>query len=117
VHDLVTVKWKGPDVYIGRPGPWGNPIPLRDKNDIAERISCLVRFANWLDRDADEIAAARREPPTLERIRAQLRGKTLGCYCAPKLCHGDVLARVAEGLSPQEALNAALDREGLGIGL
>ena len=27
---------------------------------------------------------------------AELRDKTLGCYCKPSPCHGDVLARAAE---------------------
>ncbi|MGD9564460.1 MAG: DUF4326 domain-containing protein [Pyrinomonadaceae bacterium] len=24
----------------------------------------------------------------------ELRGKVLGCWCSPKVCHGDVLARL-----------------------
>ncbi|MHA5052990.1 DUF4326 domain-containing protein [Streptomyces sp. SD15] len=26
-----------------------------------------------------------------------LRGKTLACWCAPELCHGDILAEIADG--------------------
>ena len=28
----------------------------------------------------------------------KLKGKTLGCYCKPKRCHGDFLAREANKL-------------------
>lgn len=28
--------------------------------------------------------------------QGELRGKVLGCWCAPKMCHGDVLAELAE---------------------
>ena len=28
---------------------------------------------------------------------SELRGKTLGCWCAPEPCHGDVLARYVAG--------------------
>jgi len=28
-------------------------------------------------------------------VKANLRGKILGCYCAPLACHGDILARIA----------------------
>jgi hypothetical protein len=26
----------------------------------------------------------------------ELRGRTLACWCAPELCHGDVLAELAD---------------------
>ena len=29
---------------------------------------------------------------------AALKGKKLGCFCAPQRCHGDVLARLADAL-------------------
>ena len=34
--------------------------------------------------------------PALLAALPELRGKTLGCWCAPQACHGDVLARLAE---------------------
>jgi len=31
----------------------------------------------------------------IERVKRELKGKVLGCWCHPKECHGDVLARIA----------------------
>lgn len=74
------------DVYIGRPSKWGNPYPLPKGYDIAadpERI---------LDRYESHV----RSRPDLITALSELRGKVLGCWCAPKRCHGDVLVRLVE---------------------
>ncbi|GHK04116.1 DUF4326 domain-containing protein [Streptomyces sp. NPDC003753] len=34
--------------------------------------------------------------PDLLALVPELRGKTLACWCAPELCHGDILAEVAD---------------------
>jgi len=75
------------DIYIGRPSPWGNPFPLRSES---ERGACLERFRVWAQFSGD---------PRAVWIRAhvhELRGKNLVCFCAPKACHGDILAAMAE---------------------
>ena len=37
-------------------------------------------------------------PPTIDHIRAELRGKPLACWCkAGAPCHGDVLLEIANG--------------------
>jgi Domain of unknown function (DUF4326) len=85
------------DVYVGRPGPWGNPVRLVEDTPQGRR-ACLVAYCRWLLGRAD----------LLERV-GELRGKTLGCWCAPKRCHGDVLARLAV-LPDAPARKAALAR-------
>ena len=35
------------------------------------------------------------KPELIARAKVELRGKTLGCWCAPKPCHGDVLLEIA----------------------
>jgi hypothetical protein len=47
--------------------------------------------------------ASRRQPRRHLPLRAdllgrlgELRGKALGCWCAPELCHADVLAKLLE---------------------
>lgn len=75
------------DVYIGRPGHgedgyFGNPFKLRREAD-RERILSLYR--NWFYQRLDE-------DPEFKRRIHKLRGKTLGCFCKPKACHGDVIA-------------------------
>jgi hypothetical protein len=65
------------DVYIGRPSKWGNPFVIgRD----GTREEVLAKYRAWVLRRPELIAAL-----------PELRGKALGCWCAPKLCHGDVL--------------------------
>lgn len=68
-------------VYVGRPSKWGNPFPLERESD-RERI--LEQYRQWL--------MAR---PDLEEYIAPLRGKDLVCWCAPKLCHADLLLELA----------------------
>jgi quercetin dioxygenase-like cupin family protein len=80
------------DVYIGRAVPeagleaskWGNPIVLADDSD-EERKRVIVEYRAWV-----------LEQPELLGALAELRGLRLGCWCAPKLCHGDVLAELAD---------------------
>ncbi len=70
------------DVYIGRPGKWGNPIVLRHES---EREAVLEKYRKWLYS----------QPQLVEDAMRELKGKVLGCWCAPRLCHGDVLAQIA----------------------
>lgn len=89
------------DVYIGRgpcprtgePGRWGNPFSHRPSTvagvtAVATREEAIRRYAEWLwaELDAERISL---------KDLAELHGKTLGCWCAPRPCHGEVLARAA----------------------
>jgi hypothetical protein len=85
-HPLVVHCKRSPhDVYVGRPGPFGNPFPLSKGASLDERLACVERFRAYV----------MTQPELLARIRRELRGKTLGCWCAPQACHGDVLAEIA----------------------
>jgi hypothetical protein len=37
------------------------------------------------------------KPELLKLIPLELKGKTLGCWCKPEACHGDILAKLADG--------------------
>jgi hypothetical protein len=75
---------RGPfDVYIGRPSKWGNPFVI-GKDGTREEV--IAKYEAWL-----------KEHPELMAALPELQGKVLGCWCAPEACHGDVLARLAEG--------------------
>jgi hypothetical protein len=74
-------------VYIGRPSKWGNPFAIGRDGD---RDAVIHAYA----------ARLRASPALLAAARAELAGKSLGCWCAPHACHGDVLARVANGGAP-----------------
>lgn len=72
----------GWDVFIGRPTKWGNPFRI---GEDGTREEVIAKFREYLAGRPDLIKAA----------KCDLRGKKLACYCAPKPCHGDVLAEVA----------------------
>jgi hypothetical protein len=84
---VVHCKREKFDVYIGRPSKWGNPFTFKP-GTIAEFVvpydEVLPRYEEWL-----------RKQPHLMASLHELRGKTLGCWCKPKACHGDILARLA----------------------
>lgn len=75
------------DVYIGRAGKgldgyFGNPFPLESFG--GDRDACLAAYKTYfLDR-------VRKDEEFKRRVLA-LKGKTLGCFCAPDLCHGEVI--------------------------
>ncbi|CAH6420393.1 Domain of unknown function (DUF4326)-containing protein [uncultured virus] len=81
---VVHCKRERYDVYIGRPSVWGNPFVLKNESDRPEVI-----------RQYREHLLA--SPRLLERL-PELKGKVLGCWCAPRACHGDVLVEVLESL-------------------
>lgn len=87
---LVVHCKKAPfDVYVGRPSPWGNPFSHLPTSAarfrVATRGEALTRFEAWL------LA----QPELVARVKRELCGKVLGCWCAPLPCHGDVLSRIA----------------------
>jgi hypothetical protein len=89
VVNVRTNSEKG-TVYIGRPTKWGNPFTLAPRAGDGARILCIANYREWL----------REQPELIKAAREELKGRVLACFCAPKLCHGDVLAEVADGLDP-----------------
>jgi hypothetical protein len=76
-------------VYIGRPSKWGNPFVI---GLDGSREQVVARYEQWLHEQPDLVAAL-----------PELTGRVLGCWCAPKPCHGDVLARLANQTPPPAA--------------
>lgn len=75
------------DVFIGRAGKgengtFGNPFRLQSEE---VRGATIERYRDWFLKRVDEDADFRRSV-------LGLRGKRLVCFCAPKSCHGDVIA-------------------------
>ena len=101
---LVVHRKRAPfDVYIGRPPGdanlhYGNPFSDKPGNKadvrVASRDEAVARFASWLDGTTDHDVNPERRAWILDHL-PELRGKVLGCWCAPQACHGDVLARLA----------------------
>jgi len=81
------------DVYIGRGkcpktgkiGKWGNPFII-GKDGTREEV--IAKYRNWILNNEK----------LLKNIN-ELRNKTLGCWCRPKVCHGDVLLDILSGSS------------------
>ena len=91
----VNIKqWlKGPNnVYIGRKredipaSKWGNPHKVR-RNCRNSRTKAITLYEQHLRRNK-----------ALTKAALQLKDKNLGCWCAPKRCHGEVLHKIAGNL-------------------
>jgi hypothetical protein len=78
------------DVYIGRPSKWGNPFThkkgTKAKHVLPTRDEAVAAYEEWLTNGDGQ---------HLLKDLHELRGKVLGCWCAPQACHGDVLVRLA----------------------
>ena len=83
---VVHCKKEPYDVYIGRPSLLGNPFALQHES---ERVLVLTQFRVYAE------ARMKSDPKFAAAIRA-CKGKVLGCWCAPRPCHGDVIAELAE---------------------
>jgi hypothetical protein len=81
------------DVYIGRMGRgydgyFGNPFKL-DKSE--SRGATIERYKKYF---YDRLG----KDPEFKRLVHELKGKTLGCFCKPAPCHGDVIVEYLNNL-------------------
>lgn len=84
------------DVYIGNrirfhpkkypQSKWGNPFKI-GKDGTREEV--IIKYRKWLLSN-----------PELLKQLPELCGKTLGCWCKPLPCHGDVIKELCEQLLP-----------------
>jgi Domain of unknown function (DUF4326) len=98
---VVTMKGHRDDpafadvIYVGRAmarGGWQLPAsplanPFRLGSD-GSREEVVARYREYLLGRADLLA-----------LLPELRGKRLGCWCAPLSCHADVIAELADALT------------------
>lgn len=81
-HPLVVhCKKSEYDIYIGRGSIWGNPYIIGKDGTRAEVIA---KYKKYLLTNTFLMGKI-----------IELKGKRLGCWCAPEACHGDVLAELA----------------------
>ena len=83
---VVNLRKGGYDVYIGRAGRgqdgyFGNPFRLGRQS----RGATIERYRGYF------LNRLRNDEQFARRVR-ELKGKTLGCFCKPHPCHGDVIA-------------------------
>lgn len=96
-----TKGWRMPPgvVKVDRTTRWGNPFKV-GMLDVPDAQTAVARFRRLLARPDLEADHARFSL-TPERIRADLAGKSLACWCRPgQPCHADVLLQVANGSTP-----------------
>lgn len=68
-------------IYVGRPSKWGNPFIVGVHGKQGE---CVNLFKKWIVTQDD-----------LMNSLNELKSKDLVCWCAPKVCHADVLMKLA----------------------
>jgi hypothetical protein len=88
---VVHCKKEPYDIYIGRPGKWSNPFTHISYGTLAKyvvgsRKEAIEAYREWITKG---------EGQYLLKDLHELKGKTLGCWCKPKSCHGDVLIELA----------------------
>jgi hypothetical protein len=95
---VVNIRSEDCDVFIGRgpggmvakvPGThgyFGNPFALRRES---ERELVLEQYRAYFDHRVSM------DPTFVEELK-KLKGKRLGCFCAPALCHGSVIVEWVE---------------------
>lgn len=81
---VVNLRSEFCDVEICRPGQFGNPFIIGRDGD---RATVIEKYKEWI----------KTQPKLLAQL-PMLKGKRLGCYCAPLPCHGDVLVEMVEAL-------------------
>ena len=80
---VVHCKKSSYDVYIGRPSDWGNPFVIGKDGDRADVIR---KYRQWIEN----------QPELLSRVKKELQGRRIACWCKPEDCHGDILAEIAD---------------------
>ncbi len=53
-----------------------------------------------------------RDQPELLASLSELKGRTLGCWCSPKPCHGDVLVKLVEEFGSEGTKDGYEEKEG-----
>jgi hypothetical protein len=88
---VVNLRAAPYEVYIGRPGPFGNPYSVAKHGRDGALELYRAHFAQRIETDA-----------AFRESVAKLAGKSLGCFCKPAACHGDVIAAWVNALEEDE---------------
>jgi hypothetical protein len=95
---VVNVRKSEYDVYCGRPKGnekfhYGNPFSHNPRSKaeivVATREESIDACRRWLEGEAYQDVEPERRVWILEHLH-ELKGKILGCWCAPKSCHCDL---------------------------
>jgi len=96
---VVNFKKEAHTFYIGRKRNnkfhFGNPFEMGKGRD-GSRKEVIDKFERWLDGDP---GFKHIEPERRKYILTNLhllKGETLGCFCKPLACHGDIYVKMLE---------------------
>jgi hypothetical protein len=67
--------------YVGRGSPFGNPFKIVN----GRRDRAIMKYKDWL----------LEQPELVAKVKRELRGEDLVCYCAPLFCHAEILIEIA----------------------
>ena len=88
---VVHCKKEDYDVYIGRGSKWGNPFTHKSGTKaiwiVPTRKEAIEKYKEWIING---------EGKHLIKDLFELKNKTLGCWCKPKSCHGDILCELVK---------------------
>jgi len=96
-HSYIVFCGRGKDPLTGYQTPfdWGNPFSCipgsTAKYRVKSKLEAVRRHEAWV----------REQPELMEKIKRELQGKVLGCYCPINdikygMCHAATLARIAD---------------------
>ena len=90
--EVVHLKTDSYDTLIDRTTMWGNPFRIgKDGN----RSEVIEKFRRWLKGESHTEFKQKERQKIICNIDS-LDGKTIGCWCKPKSCHGDTYADIVE---------------------
>lgn len=90
---IVNVNKEPCEIFCGRPSKWGNPF----KEEVdGTKLEVVEMYRAWLMKPEQKWI--------LDDIM-ELDGKVLGCYCAPKKCHCEILIDFLEAAKNKNKLN------------
>lgn len=79
--------------YIGRPSPLGNPFYMHTES---QRSEVVANYRTWIllkikEKDSAVVGELKR----LKKL-ALAGDMNLGCWCAPRACHGDFIKELID---------------------
>ncbi len=84
---VVNLRKEKYTIYIGRGSIFGNPFIIgKDGN----RQDVIIKYEKWVRKCL--------YLPIGKAISNLPKDAILGCYCAPKACHGDIIMKIWEEL-------------------
>ncbi|WCO82145.1 hypothetical protein vBPpSSYP_163 [Pseudomonas phage vB_PpS_SYP] len=90
---VVNKHWQDFQVYIGRGSKWGNPYSHKEGTKALFKVDTVEQaIAGYRDHLWGQI---REGSISIDDLKS-LAGKSLGCTCKPRPCHGDIIVKAVE---------------------